>query len=95
MGVDEAIGRFTDLLGADAVLTEPADLVDFRDPFWTPGDDTYAPTAVVLPSSVEEVQGVVRIANELGVPLWTTSQGRNTYPTSAGGASSATRSTTA
>ena len=74
---EEAIGRFVELLGADAVLTEPDDLVDFRDPFWIPGDDTYAPSAVVMPSSVEEVQAVVRIANELGVPLWTTSQGRN------------------
>jgi len=77
MGMDAAIGRFEELLGADAVLTAPGDLLDFRDPFWIPGDDTYAPSAVVLPSSVEEVQGVVRIANELGVPLWTTSQGRN------------------
>ena len=42
---EEAIGRFVELLGADAVLTEPDDLVDFRDPFWIPGDDTYAAIA--------------------------------------------------
>jgi 4-cresol dehydrogenase (hydroxylating) flavoprotein subunit len=75
--MDEAVARFAQVLGADAVLTDPADLVDHRDPFWIPGDETYAPSAVVMPSSVEEVQAVVRIANELGVPLWTTSQGRN------------------
>ena len=75
--MDEAISRFRELLGADAVLTAPDDLIDFRDPYWIPGDDTYDPSAVVLPSSIEEVQGVVRIASEFGVPLWTTSTGRN------------------
>jgi 4-cresol dehydrogenase (hydroxylating) len=74
---DEAVGRFQEALGADAVLTEPGRLEEFRDPFWIPGDDTYAASAVVMPSSVEEVQAVVAIANELRVPLWTTSQGRN------------------
>jgi 4-cresol dehydrogenase (hydroxylating) len=74
---DEAVGRLQAALGADAVLTSPEGLAEFRDPFWIPGDETYAASAVVMPSSVEEVQAVVGIANELGIPLWTTSQGRN------------------
>jgi 4-cresol dehydrogenase (hydroxylating) flavoprotein subunit len=74
---DEAVGRLEAALGADAVLTTPAQLAEFGDPFWIPGDDTYAASAVVMPSSVEEVQAVVAIANELALPLWATSQGRN------------------
>jgi 4-cresol dehydrogenase (hydroxylating) len=74
---DDAVARFEAALGSDAVLTSEQDLAEFRDPFWIGGDDTYAASAVVMPSSVEEVQAVVGIANELGVPLWATSQGRN------------------
>jgi 4-cresol dehydrogenase (hydroxylating) len=74
---DEAVGRLEAALGADAVLTAPEDLAEFGDPFWIPGDDSYAASAVVMPSSVEEVQAVVGIANELSIPLWATSQGRN------------------
>src|SRR5690606_30562402 len=33
--------------------------------------------AVVLPETTEEVQAVVRIANEQGIPLWTHSTGKN------------------
>jgi 4-cresol dehydrogenase (hydroxylating) flavoprotein subunit len=74
---DEAVGRLEAALGAHAVLTSPEDLAEFRDPFWIPGDDTYVASAVVMPASSEEVQAVVGIADELGIPLWTTSQGRN------------------
>ncbi|GGA66443.1 4-cresol dehydrogenase [Pseudoclavibacter endophyticus] len=62
-------------LGADAVLTGD-DAAEFGDPY-DPYDRDHVPSAVVLPSTVEGVQTVVRSANAHGVPLWTTSQGRN------------------
>ncbi len=72
-----AIDRFTDVLGGDAVLTDEAELREFRDPFtWAEWDDHWG-AAVVLPETVEQVQAVVRIANELGIPLWTSSRGQN------------------
>src|SRR5215203_6390136 len=74
---DDAVSRFEALLGADAVRSGPDDVGDYLDPY--PFGDTaeFAPGAVVSPSSVEEVQAVVRIANELRVPLWATSRGKN------------------
>ena len=74
---DDAVGRFEALLGADAVRSTPEDTVEFLDPY--PFGDTaeFAPGAVVSPSSVEEVQAIVRVANELRVPLWTVSRGKN------------------
>jgi 4-cresol dehydrogenase (hydroxylating) flavoprotein subunit len=49
----------------------------FRDPFAFPQWRQFQPGAVLMPSSVEEVQAILRIANELRIPLWTSSQGRN------------------
>jgi 4-cresol dehydrogenase (hydroxylating) flavoprotein subunit len=81
-GVDEAgfaraVDAFTAALGSDKVLTGEDDLREFRDPFAHPTWDDYTASAVVMPTSVEEVQAVVRLANEHRVPLWTHGTGRN------------------
>jgi 4-cresol dehydrogenase (hydroxylating) len=72
-----ALERFTAVVGSGAVLTEEGDLREFRDPFAHPAWNTYTPSAVVLPETVEQIQEIVRIANELRIPLWTIGQGRN------------------
>ena len=53
-----AINAFTAALGADKVLTE-ADLREFRDPFQHATWDDYTASAVVMPTSVEEIQAVL------------------------------------
>jgi 4-cresol dehydrogenase (hydroxylating) len=73
----QALDRFAAVLGSERVLTSEEDLREFRDPFQPATWSDYAPSAVVLPETVEEVQALVRVANELRVPLWTHSQGRN------------------
>ena len=65
-----ALDDFRTALGGEAVLTDDAELQEFRDPFWFKGWDDYEAAAVVQPQSVEEIQAVVGIANERGVPLW-------------------------
>src|SRR5262252_854481 len=72
-----ALREFEALLGSERVLTSQPDLDEWRDPFQHPSWDEYTASAVLMPETVEEVQGVVRIANRAGVPLWTHSQGRN------------------
>jgi 4-cresol dehydrogenase (hydroxylating) flavoprotein subunit len=83
-GVDEktlrgALEALVEALGADAVLTSEDELFEYpaRDPYDFKGSDRYSGSAVVTPRSVEDVQAVVRLANEFGVPLWTFGQGRN------------------
>jgi 4-cresol dehydrogenase (hydroxylating) len=73
----QAIGRFVAALGPDAVLTSDEALRSVRDPYTFSGWDDHVASAVLQPSSVEEIQAILRVANELRVPLWTTSQGRN------------------
>jgi 4-cresol dehydrogenase (hydroxylating) len=74
---DEAAARFRELLGDEAVVTDRAGRDEYSDPYWVKGDRTYDSSAVLYPTSTEEVQAVVRLADELGVPLWVSSQGRN------------------
>jgi 4-cresol dehydrogenase (hydroxylating) len=72
----KAIEAMVSALGADAVVTGGEDLEFFRDPYGYVGDPSIC-AAAVFPTSVEDVQAVLRIANQYGVPLWTTSTGRN------------------
>ena len=66
-----AIEAFVAALGEDKVLTSEDELREFRDPFQFETWDDYSASAVVMPTTVEEVQAVVRVANERRVPLWT------------------------
>ena len=73
----DAIAALARALGDDAVVVDEAALREYRDPYDYKGSDRYTASAVVSPRSVEDVQAVVRIANEHSVPLWTFGQGRN------------------
>jgi 4-cresol dehydrogenase (hydroxylating) flavoprotein subunit len=75
--VHAALEAFVKALGEDGVLTSEEDLREYRDPYDYKGSDEYTGSAVVTPRSVEDVQTIVRIANEFRVPLWTFGQGRN------------------
>jgi 4-cresol dehydrogenase (hydroxylating) len=75
--LDDALAAFAEAIGADKVATDAESLQDFQDPFQVPGDATNLPSAVVSPSSVEDVQAVVRIANQFRIPLWPISRGKN------------------
>ena len=74
---ERSLDAFRAVVGADAVLTSPEDLAEFRDPFWHLAWNDYEAAAVVQPQTVEEIQAILRIANEQNVPLWVSSQGRN------------------
>jgi 4-cresol dehydrogenase (hydroxylating) len=74
---EAALDAFRAVVGADFVLTSPEEMREYRDPFWHLDWDDYAASAVLQPDSVEQIQAILRIANEHRVPLWVTSQGRN------------------
>jgi len=60
-----------------AVITDPDGVDAFKDPYGLPGDDRFTAAGVVEPTTVEQVQAVMRIVNAHGVPIWVHSQGRN------------------
>ena len=73
------IDRFESVVGKDWVFTSAEDVALYRDaysPLWSEEDEKVA-SAAVAPDSAEQVQEIVRIANEYRVPLYPISTGRN------------------
>ena len=74
---DAAIERFRDVVGEKYVRTEDGDLGRYRDPYPIGGEPPAGASAAVSPASTDQVQAIVRIANEFGVPLFPISTGKN------------------
>ena len=80
-GFDEA--KFTQLmrafeaaLGANKVFFEGLDRTGYRDKFAVQ-EGAHQPAGAVGPTTVEEVQAVMRIANQFRAPVWPISRGKN------------------
>ncbi len=76
---ERALSRFAAEVGSDWVFTDDEDIALYRDaysPLWGQPEERVA-SAAVAPASAEEVQGVMRVANELGVPVYPISTGKN------------------
>jgi 4-cresol dehydrogenase (hydroxylating) len=74
---DEVVSRLTQVVGAGSVIVDRVGINEFKDKYWFAGDETYAASAVVQPASTGQVQEIVRIAGEFGVPVWPHGQGKN------------------
>ncbi|QCI13104.1 FAD-binding oxidoreductase [Pseudomonas putida] len=73
----DAVTAFRDVVGADNVLETPTEHDGFDDPYDAADSRKHRASLVLQPASSEELQRIVAIANRFGIPLWTTSQGRN------------------
>ena len=76
-GFSRALQAFEGVVGRDWVLASDADRTTYGDVYAVGSEEVNAPSAAVAPASVEEVQAVVRLANEHRVPLWPVSRGKN------------------
>ncbi len=74
---EQAIKAFENLLGANEVVIQEQLLKPYSKVMMSAPDSEFAPSAVLTPKSVEEVQGIVKICNEYKIPIWTISTGRN------------------
>ncbi|HHX6241982.1 TPA: 4-cresol dehydrogenase, partial [Pseudomonas aeruginosa] len=59
----QAIGKFRKLLGGENVLTRDDQLIPYNKIMMAVDNAEHAPSAVVTATSVEQVQGVVKICN--------------------------------
>jgi (+)-pinoresinol hydroxylase len=74
-----ALDEFANAVGKEWVFSADADVNLYRDaysPFVDEAEDR-VPSAAVAPENVDEVQAVVRIANQYKIPLWPIATGRN------------------
>lgn len=76
-GLDAALDKMRAAIGSDKVTLSSDVLGEFVDPYQFPGTATNLASAVVSPASAEDVQAIVRIANENKIPLWPISRGKN------------------
>lgn len=76
--VQRGLSAFARIVGSDHVLADQEGRRGYQDAF-SPSLDPMAqlPVGAVAPATVEEVQAIVRVANELGLPLWPISRGKN------------------
>jgi len=75
----EAIKQFEAVVGKEWVFTSDEDVDLYRDaysPVWDEPSEPI-PSAAVAPDGVEQIQAVLRIANQYRIPLWTISTGKN------------------
>lgn len=70
----QALSRLQEILGKDSVITNPETLTLFSKDT-SPWERECL--AVVYPKNAREVQSIVKIAGEFGVPIWTFSRGKN------------------
>src|SRR5690554_7703504 len=71
-----AFTDFASVVGAQWVLATDEDRQTYTDHFAL-DESRHAPAGAVVPSSVDEVREVVRIANKHRIPLWPISRGKN------------------
>jgi 4-cresol dehydrogenase (hydroxylating) len=72
----QARRAFETALGDDKVFFESLDRTGYRDKFAVQ-EGTHLPSGAVGPTSVEEVQAALRIANQFRLPVWPISRGKN------------------
>jgi 4-cresol dehydrogenase (hydroxylating) flavoprotein subunit len=74
---EQALKAFEGVVGKGWVLATDEDRDAYSD-IYAPGPESEWPASAALaPASVEEVQAIVRLANEYKTPLWPTSRGKN------------------
>jgi len=74
---DRALQSFSAIVGSQWVLASDEDRLTYLDAYAPGNAETYGPAAAVAPQSVEEIQAILRVANEHRVPLWPFSRGKN------------------
>jgi hypothetical protein len=76
---DEVLDILRGVVGKDAVIVGDEHRVRYGDPFQfeTGEADVGGSSCALTPQSVEQVQEIVKIANEWKLTLWTFSRGKN------------------
>lgn len=73
----KAVSEFVSIVGQDNVLVGLDDTLSYRKIMDAIDEMTVAPSAAVMPDTVEQIQGILRVCNQYKIPVWTISTGRN------------------
>jgi len=70
-----AVEKFRALLGEGNVLLKAEQLIPYNKIMMSVENAAHAPSAVLTATTVEQVQGIVKICNHYRLPIWTISTG--------------------
>ena len=65
------------IVGAEFVIRSDEQLLPYRKAMLPRQPEPLLCSAVVIPASVEEIQGILKVCNQYRIPLWPISTGRN------------------
>lgn len=65
------------VVGTEWIFVSDEDLIPYHDAYAFAAGPQHVPGAAIAPSSVEEVQAILRVANEHKLPVWPISRGKN------------------
>lgn len=71
------IGELRGIVGKEWVIIEETPLSSYRDAYSPLPDGTMLPSAAVAPRGVEQIQKILKVANDHRIPIWTIGTGRN------------------
>lgn len=74
---DRALAQFGALMGESNVLVRPEQLLPYGKVMMSAENAEHAPSAALTATTVEQIQGIVKICNEHRIPIHTISTGRN------------------
>ena len=74
---DAALSAYAKVVGKDWVMASDQDRDAYSDIYAPGSEEEWPASAAVAPASAEEVQAIVRLANEHKTPLWPVSRGKN------------------
>ncbi len=74
---ERALTAFASVVGKEWVLASEQDRREYLDAYAFGEGWEHGPSAAVAPASTEEVQALMRLANEHRIPLWPISRGKN------------------
>ena len=74
---ERALRDFAGVVGQEWVLSTDEDRTTYMDAYALGDGSDHVASAAVAPQSVEEIQAVLRLANEHRIPLWPISRGKN------------------
>jgi 4-cresol dehydrogenase (hydroxylating) flavoprotein subunit len=74
---DAALKAYAAVVGKDWVMASDADRDAYSDIYAPGSEEEWPASAAVAPATTEEVQAIVRLANEYKTPLWPVARGKN------------------
>jgi 4-cresol dehydrogenase (hydroxylating) len=75
---ESAISELKVAVGADYVFTDTEHHIpSYLDHYSTTEDSVHTPSAAVAPKTVEEIQKILKVSRDHGIPLWPISTGKN------------------